>query len=492
MNRLAKQREGIINIFLQDDSGNLFNSITQTSWANPQMLNTNWYNDIIENGSGGSFSKLGVVSTDTLDVYIGAFCKNYNINFHKVTLTVFFRMNTVIDLTQRMLKKNADNYLWLDEKGKPLYNYKDTEWSNMIINRFSGNDEYHSDSFNGYDGYNFVGTCEQSGWMIVSYLSDDNIFAMIKSYFFTILVIFIGFISFVTVFVSVMANKITKPIRNLAEVMKEVSKGNFNVKSDINTNDEIGELSDIFNQMLHDLKKYLDQLIQKEKVEHKMKYSILISQIDPHFIYNTMNTTNFLAQKGQNQDVIKINSALIKILQDRLRINDDDVFDTIEQEMKIVKQYMIIQSYRYGNDVKVNWNIDEKFYNIRVPKDILQPLVENALFHGFTNEDDWNLKSTISIIAEIKNPNYILLKVQDDGRGIEPEKLEKLNMFNENLSETERGKHIGLVNIKKRLDYLYNDNQKHMEIRSELNRGTCVILTLKAERIKEDENLFSW
>jgi len=344
----------------------------------------------------------------------------------------------------------------------------------------------------GYDGYNFVGTCEQSGWMIVSYLSDDNIFAMIKSYFFTILVIFIGFISFVTVFVSVMANKITKPIRNLAEVMKEVSKGNFNVKSDINTNDEIGELSDIFNQMLHDLKKYLDQLIQKEKVEHKMKYSILISQIDPHFIYNTMNTTNFLAQKGQNQDVIKINSALIKILQDRLRINDDDVFDTIEQEMKIVKQYMIIQSYRYGNDVKVNWNIDEKFYNIRVPKDILQPLVENALFHGFTNEDDWNLKGTISIIAEIKNPNYILLKVQDDGRGIEPEKLEKLNMFNENLSETERGKHIGLVNIKKRLDYLYNDNQKHMEIRSELNRGTCVILTLKAERIKEDENLFSW
>lgn len=206
-----------------------------------------------------------------------------------------------------------------------------------------------------------------------------------------------------------------------------------------------------------------------------MKYSLLISQIDPHFIYNTMNSINYLARKQRNQDIIAINSALIHILQDRLRINEIETFDTVEQEIDMIRQYMIIQHFRYGNQVQTIFEIQPGLDKEPIPKNILQPLVENAFIHGFTNEDGQSLSGTITIRIHTED-SLLKIQVEDTGCGIAPEYLEKLNNPCGD-SMPERGRHIGIQNIRERLKYLYNQPIS-FSFSNRNDAGACVTILL--------------
>ncbi len=182
---------------------------------------------------------------------------------------------------------------------------------------------------------------------------------------------------------------ILKPLSELSGSMEEVAKGIWTVNTQF-PEDEIGMLSRTFNQMTVDLKDSLELLAKKERQEQQIRFSLLISQIDPHFIYNTINSINYLARRGRCNDVIKVNSALISILQDRLRVNDIQVTDTIANERKVVEQYLVIERYMYDGDLEVSWKIENELMTEQIPKNMIQPLVENALFHGLIDEEAEN------------------------------------------------------------------------------------------------------
>ena len=270
-------------------------------------------------------------------------------------------------------------------------------------------------------------------------------------------------------------NRFTDPVRKLTNQMRQVASGNLAVRSEIQTNDEIEELANGFNYMLGELNGHIDKLIEKEKIQQRMKYSLLISEIDPHFIYNTMNSINYLARKGRNREIIEINSALIHILQDRLRISSIEVFDTVKQEIDMVKQYMIIQQFRFNNDVELICDIAEEIQNEQIPKNILQPLVENALLHGLLDEDGEPIKGCIEITAQ-KKDGSLVLTVKDSGRGMPQDKIEELN--GRKATENDRGRHIGIQNIKERLTYLYG-TEECLYIENSSGGGVCVTLTLR-------------
>ena len=118
-------------------------------------------------------------------------------------------------------------------------------------------------------------------------------------------------------------------------------------ESSVNSTDEIGEVGASFNVMAKRLQENIVEMVEQEKRERQLKYGLMISQVDPHFIYNTMNMITYLAQKNRNEDVIAVNKAMIQILRDRLRIEVDNVYDTVEQEIKVVREYLLIQKYRY-------------------------------------------------------------------------------------------------------------------------------------------------
>jgi len=254
----------------------------------------------------------------------------------------------------------------------------------------------------------------------------------------------------------------------------------------------------------------VNALIEKEKTERKMAYSLLISQIGPHFIYNTMNTINYLARRGRTEDVVTVNNALIQILQDMLKVGVTDIMDTVSKEFAIAENYMTIQRYRFGSYVDVSIKCDENAKNLLIPKNLIQPILENSIVHGILSnlDEDQSPKGGIIYVRGHKEDNCAVITITDDGAGINSKELTKLNSWipesrkmaaaEEESKDTapkaedpHRGKHLGLKNVRERLYYLY-DRVDLLDIKSEYGKGTTVTLRIPANaadagKSEEDE-----
>ncbi len=333
------------------------------------------------------------------------------------------------------------------------------------------------------EGYSFdskgITTIKYSmygGWKLITKESKESIISSNQP----LMVVIVGIITvFIMLFLATSfptVNQFIKPLEALTFKMKEISKGNLKVKVKVTANDEVGILGETFNYMSGELENHIKKLVQKEKDEQTMKYSLLVSQIDPHFIYNTMNTITYLASKGRSDDVVEVNKAMIEILRDRLRIELNDVFDSIEQEINVVKKYLVIQSYRYEKIFKTKWSIDEDVLNEKIPKNIIQPLVENSLLHGIMKNKDENgehLGGLIEVGIK-KTEDRIRIYVYDNGVGIEKEKLMEIETV-----KMPRGRNIGIRNIRERLGYIYQKDFS-MDIFSELEMGTKITMNIPA------------
>jgi two-component system, sensor histidine kinase YesM len=270
-------------------------------------------------------------------------------------------------------------------------------------------------------------------------------------------------------------NGIFAPLNHLAEQMKKVSEGNLDVTIEVKTKDEIGELGSVFNYMLAELKSSIAVLMEKNKKESELRYNFMLSRIDPHFIYNTMNTITYLAKKDRSQDVVQVNEAMIEILKDRLRINVYDSFDTVANEINTTKQYIVIQQYRYEDVFKVAWNVSSDLLDYQIPKSIIQPLVENALNHGIleNKNDEGELLGGLVSISVLRTQRKLCIEVKDNGRGMsDTEYYDVLHSVH-----ADRGKRIGLKNIRERLQYIYGTEYDFAIITRE-GVGTRVFLTV--------------
>jgi sensor histidine kinase YesM len=264
-----------------------------------------------------------------------------------------------------------------------------------------------------------------------------------------------------------------QPLNRLAVAINQGTNNNFSHVQEIASNDEIADLSRKFNQMVDSINLYINKSLEHEQNENKMKYSLLISQIDPHFIYNTMSIINSLAREKRTEDIVEINTALILILQDRLRIEGIEVYDSVKQETDMVRQYLMIQKYRYNNQVNIIWDIDDDIISKMIPKNILQPIVENALFHGLMDEYSGFIEGEITIRIG-HGGDGILIQVHDNGRGIPPEVIMQLEYPRDPNSDG-RGKRVGIRNIKERLAYLY---PRCNCLKIENDHGTTVTISL--------------
>lgn len=349
---------------------------------------------------------------------------------------------------------------------------------------------YGSNYLEGYyrdlDGVSTVRMSEYGNWKLISRLTKDDIIEnnrsiinqgalLVATFCICVLIIMIPFIK-----------RFTKPLGEVSEQMGEIAKGNLSARVVVESHDEIGEVGEAFNIMSEKLKDNINKLIEKEKIEETMRYSLLISQVDPHFIYNTMNTITYLAQKGRNEDVITVNKAMIEILRDRLRIEVSEVYDTIEQEISVVQQYLTIQKYRYEGTFKAKIEVSENVKDCFIAKNILQPLIENAVLHGILANKDENgevLGGCITIKIE-KQDNHLFIMIHDNGAGMSEETL---NTIKYQSKATIRGKHIGIRNIRERLNYIYGES-KNINIQSVEGEGTSVTLHLPIVEKNDERN----
>lgn len=450
------------------------NEVTEEDW---KILDSDWYYRLKNTAFGRGISKVYQVETNSGMRYTAAYLKNFYHANNKYTYVVFVDLNNLIRSFDMMAENTLDYGALVDSEEHIFYEWGEDSWEKDKNVFF---DKVNTVQSIGH-GIGFTRTSVNYKWKVVSYVADETIFRMM-SYYLVGIVFTLGLFMLTTLAViSKSIGNIIRPISQLSKSMNEISKGNLDCKVLITSNDEIGLLSRTFNKMTEELKDSLEVITEKEKEEQRIRFSLLISQIDPHFIYNTINSINYLARRQRYKDVIKVNSALISILQDRLRINDIQFTDSIEKEIKVIEQYVEIERYMYDGNLELIWDVPTDMYQRQIPKNMIQPLVENALFHGLINEDTGELEGEI-LISIVEEENNIIVKVADNGLGMAAEKLNTIRQ--ELYKPKERGRRIGLSNISQRLYYL-NGNSEGIEIKSKLGEGTIITLNFAGEYLKK-------
>lgn len=278
--------------------------------------------------------------------------------------------------------------------------------------------------------------------------------------FFTLLFVIMIFVS------KKIASNITRPLDNLYDTMKIVQDGDFSEVKKIllpkEYDDEIGTLVENFEIMLGEIDYLINENYKKQLLLKDAQFKMLQAQINPHFLYNTLNTINIMVKIGDKSDTSKMIVNLGSLLRYTLAENESV---KIKDELSALKSYIEIQMFRYKSRVTFTINSDKKLEEFIIPKMILQPLVENAISYGVEN----SLNVCNISINIIDNNDFIIIEVIDDGIGMDKDRLEKVKSFN----FEPKGHGIGLKNIYERLDVKYNEHFK-MNIYSEINVGTKI------------------
>lgn len=322
--------------------------------------------------------------------------------------------------------------------------------------------------------------------VLVDYMQYFELLSMVILFGVCIGVIIVAFI---------LTQNIIGPLRSLAKVADEVAEGNFDVEHiEVKSMDEVGIVTNAFNKMTESIKDYVQRVRDNVEIENEMKEKELImqahlkdaqlkylqAQINPHFLFNTLNAGAQLAMlEGADKTCTFVENMADFFRYNVKKINEDS---SLEEELKLVDNYLYILNVRFGGDIHFSSEVEEQWLGVRVPSMILQPIVENAVNYGI-REISWEGHIHLKVYAE---STFICISIADNGIGITKEKIEEIlrgEVRETDLANNSTG--IGLGNVIGRLQVYYSQ-EKVMEIRSEgINKGTEFILFIPKDSEKE-------
>lgn len=267
---------------------------------------------------------------------------------------------------------------------------------------------------------------------------------------------------------------VTKPIKKLCSQTRKVAQGDFTAHTKIESMDEIAVLTDSFNDMTSEIGMLVENIKKQEENLRITESRLLQAQINPHFLYNTLDTIVWLAEAKQTDEVISMVTALSSFFRTTLSKGKDYI--TIREEESHIRSYLQIQQFRYQDIMDYEIDIDEEIYPYSIPKLTLQPLVENALYHGVKNKRG---KGLIKITGK-KVKNRIYLTVEDDGIGMTEKELDKLRRGVYRIQNEEDPSGFGLANVNQRLQYYYGE-EYGVFFESEEGKGTQATVIIEAK-----------
>lgn len=285
-------------------------------------------------------------------------------------------------------------------------------------------------------------------------------------------------ISAVIIFLSYyIPRSITSPIRKLSEVTEQVAKGNLTVRSQVRSGVEINMLSDSLNTMIDKINELLKQVTEEQIRLRKAEFELLQSQINPHFLYNTLDAIIWLAESGEQKKVVSMVGSLSEFFRTSLNRGEDII--TIKKELQHVRSYLEIQQIRYQDILKYEIDVPEELHKYLIPKITIQPLVENALYHGIKNKRGFGK----IIISGKRDADYFMIQVEDNGIGITEERLAEVRDGIRNKVLT--GKDIyGLYNVNERIRLNFGGSYG---ISIESTYGSSTVVSLKLPFMEEEK-----
>ena len=306
-----------------------------------------------------------------------------------------------------------------------------------------------------------------SDWYIVGVSYIDELINDNKEEFFYSILVILGIAILLSILLSfILARRFTTPVNKLLSAMAnfEMNVENYKIQS-INGFYEVETLNKSFDHMAKRIKILMEKIVLEEKEIRKVELKALQNQINPHFLYNTLDSILWMCQKNGNTEASEMVSALAKLF--RISISKGKDLITIEEELTHVTNYLIIQKIRYKNHFNYLIEVDEEIRQHKCLNIILQPFVENSIYHGIDRMVDEGL---IKIVGK-KRKDSIELKVIDNGLGMTEEKV--ANLFNEKNQKAG----VGVKNVHSRIQ-IYFGNQYGIEVKSELDVGTEIIITI--------------
>ena len=278
---------------------------------------------------------------------------------------------------------------------------------------------------------------------------------------------------------SIISREITKPIRSLRDSMRKVQNGQFDTHVEVITENEIGSLGRSFNLMTSEIQALMEQNVYEQKQKRKSELKALQAQINPHFLYNTLDSIIWMSEAGENDEVVEMTSALARLL--RQSISNDKEEVELEKEIEYVKNYLTIQKMRYKDKLEFFIYVDPRVAHVPIIKLVLQPLVENAIYHGIKYKET---KGNLKIYARPVD-GRVEIVVADDGIGMDEDVME--HIFDEHRKEQKRNG-VGVPNVQKRLKLQYG-SEYGIRYESVKGAGTKAVITIPVDGGRTDEKM---
>jgi len=459
--------ESVQEIMIYTADGRTFSSRNIKDPFQPE--NNRWYEEFLASGKKTGFTGIHQSEPNqdgyTVDVisYVVSYYSVENTGQELGELMVSIEFDTI-----RQMAKQEDSLLkgygLFDSEKNILIKEGDFSLSYEEIAAKNNNGIIHADNGDVF----IVSAAMQDGWMLVTEISGYELMKKSVSVCLYLFLVFILVVLILLVTLRRLIRSIVYPINQLGEAAEEVGKGNFAVSVNIQTNDELEVLADVFNKMVVDIQVFMNQSVEHEKIRQRMQIENLMLQINPHFIYNTINSIVYMAKMSGNRQIADFANAFISLLQSTLDVRDS-IYNTVAGELTTVENYLCLQKYRYDDKFTYEIDCDEELKECEILNVMLQPAVENAIFHGIAPKEE-NGRLKISIRRE---GDSLHVMVADDGIGMTVETLNELTKPDHNPNGGVRK--IGVANVRDRIREIFGQPYG-LTIESELGIGTRVIM----------------
>ena len=326
------------------------------------------------------------------------------------------------------------------------------------------------------ENYTFViSELSYTGWKVVNFIPTQKLTERFNQIAFSMLLVLLSLFILFYFYSRYFLKNILSPIHNLVEGMLSVQESNLNVHLEPEGQYEIRQMIHSFNRMVKMLKSSIEENEWAQQKKHEAEIKALQSQINPHFLVNTLNSIRFMAKVSKFDGIRKMAESLIRIVSCSFRSNIS--FYSLQEEIEVLDSYIYLMRIRYSEGFQVEYEIEEACLGFQVPRLILQPLVENSIVHGFTEEEIGHLK-----IYAKKEADTLCIKVWDDGRGMMQDEIEQILSFRNR--EPDDNTSIGMENVMTRLKLNFGEMHR-FDIYSIYGEYTEIVLHLP---ILEEKN----
>lgn len=470
--RMVRMVEGVESVFVYNNYGkDYYTYISGINNPNYSLKHESWYEEFISGPKYRIFigpHKQGQLDI-TNEVVVSVVRKIRDLKTLKINgiIVVDVNVNVFSDLIKSINSADLDSKTYLiDSQGGIIFSNQDGRLPDVLIDKVLSNSKASGigvleEEIDGEKVLVTFNTSGFSGWHIVNLLSKSQLVKkaeVLKSSW-----ILIGVLLLLVLFATALliSRGMTKPIGKLEKAIEQIRSGGLGSIIEWNNNDEFGPLINSFNAMSVRLKELVEQIYIQEQEKRKAEIMVLTNQINPHFIYNTLNTVKYMAIIQKNRGIAEIVEALMTVLNASLR--NRNRFITIKEELEVLKLYIFIQETRYCEKFHITYDIEDEITECKTLDFILQPIVENAIFHGVEPKKG---TGNIAIIGRRINDTIEFL-VEDNGVGMDSEKVKEV------MDENQERERIGIINVHKRIK-LYFGEKYGLEIESIKEVGTRV------------------